>query len=389
MNRYLLGLLFVVFQLYTSAQSFKNQGYATDSTLEVMTWNTENFPKNGQATINNMTSIINELGVDLIALQEIEDIQSFEQLVQNLNGYAYAVEPGYFAGLGYIYKTGTITINSIYEIYSSSSFWSPFPRAPLVIDFDFMGHNFIVINNHFKCCGDGFLNLADPDDEESRRYKATNLLKDHIDNSLNNKNVIVVGDLNDELEDEYENNVFRDIIDDDVYNYKFADYAIALGPEANWSYPTWPSHLDHILITRELFPSFANEGSDIQTLKVDEMLTGGWAVYSENVSDHRPVALKLNLAVDLGTNDLPGANSMLSVQPNPCVDMATFRFDVLTKPATIIIHDVYGKIVSQASVPSGAVTWQWIAADLPSGVYFASLVTDTGVIRATKVLISR
>ena len=33
---------------------------------------------------------------------------------------------------------------------------------------------------------------------------------------------------------------------------------IALGPSSNWSYPTWPSHLDHILISDEVFDEFEN-----------------------------------------------------------------------------------------------------------------------------------
>ncbi|SVD40514.1 uncharacterized protein METZ01_LOCUS393368, partial [marine metagenome] len=56
--------------------------------------------------------------------------------------------------------------------------------------------------------------------------------------------------------------------------------------------PTWPSHLDHILITNELFDELDN--SDIQTIKIDEYLDGGWNEYDQNISDHRPVALKLD-----------------------------------------------------------------------------------------------
>jgi hypothetical protein len=161
----------------------------------------------------------------------------------------------------------------------------------MVMDLNFMGENIFIINNHFKCCGDGIMNLDDLGDEETRRYTASNLLKEYIDNNLPNENVIVLGDLNDILTDALENNVFQMIINDSE-NYLFSDMEIAESSSTDWSYPTWPSHLDHILITNELFDELDN--SDIQTIKIDEYLDGGWSEYDQNISDHRPVALKLD-----------------------------------------------------------------------------------------------
>lgn len=30
----------------------------------------------------------------------------------------------------------------------------------------------------------------------------------------------------------------------------FADMGIAMGSPSDWSYPTWPSHLDHLLLNK-------------------------------------------------------------------------------------------------------------------------------------------
>ena len=38
----------------------------------------------------------------------------------------------------YIYNPNVIHVNEIYEIYTTSEYWSAFPRSPMVIDFDFM-----------------------------------------------------------------------------------------------------------------------------------------------------------------------------------------------------------------------------------------------------------
>ena len=146
----------------------------------------------------------------------------------------------------------------------------------------------LIINNHFKCCGDGNLNLNNDSDEEMRRLNASNLLKQYIDNNLSNKNVIVLGDLNDDIAESSANNVFQTILDD-TDNYRFVDMDIASGGSSNWSYPTWPSLLDHILITNELF----DNDPYVEVIRIDDFMDGGFSQYDQNVSDHRPVALKL------------------------------------------------------------------------------------------------
>ena len=108
--------------------------------------------------------------------------------------------------------------------------------------------------------------------------------------------MIVLGDLNDILTDAMANNVFQMIINDNE-NYLFADMEIAEGSSVDWSYPTWPSHIDHILITNELFDELEN--ANIQTIKIDEYLDGGWYEYDQNISDHRPVALKLDFETSI------------------------------------------------------------------------------------------
>ena len=275
-----------------SAQDFEDLYFGTDSTFEILTWNIEWFPKNGQTTVDYVTAIIQALDVDVLAIQEVDDTDMFDQMLDNLTDYEGYYESAWFAGLAYIYKTDVVEINEIYEIYTTSPYWSPFPRSPMVMDMNFMGQNVIIINNHFKCCGDGYLDPDDSGDEETRRYIASNLLKEYIDTHFSNNNVIVLGDLNDILTDNPENNVFQMILDDPE-NYLFADMEIAEGPSSGWSYPTWPSHLDHILITNELFDELENNNSDVQTIKIDEYCDGGWYEYDQNVSDHRPVGLKV------------------------------------------------------------------------------------------------
>ncbi|MBM3453399.1 MAG: hypothetical protein FJX84_09720, partial [Bacteroidetes bacterium] len=296
-------LAFTVFNcFFVFSQSEGQLSFGTDTTLEVITWNVEHFPKNGQTTINYVKQVVENIDADIYAFQEIDDTIMFKQLLSELPQYQYYFESSYYAGLAYIYKTDIIQINNIYEIYTTSPYWSPFPRSPKVLDITYADKNYIVINNHLKCCGDGTLNLNNTSDEETRRYIASNLLKEYIDTYLSNKRVIVVGDLNDEITDNEYDNVFINILTDSQ-NYQFADMDIALGNSLNWSYPSWPSHLDHILVTNELFADQQNVGSSTSVIKVDEFLPNGWYEYDSNISDHRPVGIKINPNSSLSVNN--------------------------------------------------------------------------------------
>ncbi|MDO8897018.1 MAG: endonuclease/exonuclease/phosphatase family protein [Bacteroidales bacterium] len=384
--KYLFWALALVFaSLSVRSQSIGYPALGTEKTLEVMTWNIEWFPKNGQSTLDYVTAIINDLDVDLIAFQEIGDTVAFKQMLINLEGYSGFFKSARFGGLVYVYKKNTIHINQIYEIYTGSSFRSPFPRAPVVIDFNFRNQNYIVINNHLKCCGDGFMNISNPNDEETRRFIAVNLLKEYVDVNFPDKNVMIVGDLNDVIEDAYAHNVFRNILDDKD-NYLFADLGIANGNSANWAYPSWPSHLDHIIITNELFDAFDNDTSEIRVVKIDEYLAGGWQEYDQHVSDHRPVAIKLMPDQSLGVQDFDVAMHPFSNYPNPFSEETSLSFPLLNVDAEVLIGNMFGQIVFKQQVNQGQTSLKWNPQRLPEGVYFANLIVNGRIVAFSKLV---
>lgn len=285
-------------------QTLNDLSFGSDTTFDVVSWNIEWFPKNN-TTASIVQEILTNIEADVYALQEIEDTTLLKQVVSNMPGYVCYFKSNYYGGLAYVYNTNTIQLYSKYEIFTSQPYWNAFPRSPQVLDFDFMGNNYIVINNHFKCCGDGLLNTNNSNDEENRRFQAVTYLKQFIDDSLSNKRVILLGDLNDNLTDNTTNNVFQEMISDNT-NYLFTDMLIAQGTSTNWSYPSWPSHLDHILITNELFLDYQNPHSDVSVIKIDDYM-GSWSNYEDNVSDHRPIGLKLDFNI---ANNIVEANNI-------------------------------------------------------------------------------
>jgi len=380
----ILSILLAVSSM--TAQSIEDLTFGTDTTFEVMTWNIEWFPKNGELTIDYVTQIIEALDIDLLAIQEVDDISAFDQMIDSLNSYEGYLESSWFAGLAYIYKPAIIQINDIYEIYTTSPYWSPFPRSPMVMDLIYENERIIVINNHFKCCGDEILDLTNPDDEETRRYYASNLLKEYIDIHFPNENVIVLGDLNDILSDSPQNNVFQLILDD-VENYLFTDYEIAMGDNSEWSYPTWPSHLDHILITNELLDDFENGSSIISTIKIDEYLKGSWWEYDENISDHRPVALKLDMNSNVGLTDLTLTTPYFSNYPNPFYSKTEFSIRSPNDSMNIEILNMQGQTVFLEKIPIGETSIIWNAEEYPNGVYLAQLKSKNNVLATLKLIL--
>ena len=372
LNKLLTSILtlFLSFQLY--GQDLGDISFGTDSTFEVVTWNIEWFPKNGSITVDSVSKIIESLDVDLIGLQEVDDSTLCRQMIDSLPGYELFMDNDWFGGLAYIYKTSSVSVLSIYKIYDTAPFWNAFPRSPLVIELLFNGQPFIIINNHFKCCGNGLLDIGNSADEETRRHKASTLLKQYIDANFDSSRVIVIGDLNDIITDLPINNVYQMFIDDST-NYAFADMSIAIGASSQWSFPGWPSHLDHVLITNELFTEFSNPNSEIQTIKVDDYLAGGLAEYDLNISDHRPVGLRIQLS-PTSISLVENSNSNVKIFPNPTNGYFSIDLGEIYNAVTITITDLKGKVIQSKSYNQSQLLN--LKLEEPAGVYLLMIKAE-------------
>lgn len=372
-----LFCLILMGTITTIAQSLQDLSFGTDQTLEIITWNIEHFPKNGSTTTTAVKQIIESLNADVYALQEIDEPAQLDALVNNLPGYSVYHESVYYGGLAYVYKTSTVQVKGLYEIYTSTTeaYRYNFPRKPMVMEMTFKGEEYIIINNHFKCCGDGTLEKNDTYDEEYKRYTATNMLKDYIDHHFADQNVIVVGDLNDILTDASPDNVFQTVLNDPD-NYQFADQLIAEGNSNNWSYPSWPSHLDHILITNELFDDLERPGSTIQTIRVDDYLSGGFSAYDRAIADHRPVALKLLPDVSNNIWDLTAILPNFYNYPNPVIQNTVFIFDAIDQKSLLKIYNPGGQLIETIAIEAGEESYEWQPRNQPAGIYLAVRIVN-------------
>ena len=57
----------------------------SDNSLDILTWNVEHYPKHNQ-TNTYLEDIVTQINIDIIALQEIENQNAFNNLINLLGG---------------------------------------------------------------------------------------------------------------------------------------------------------------------------------------------------------------------------------------------------------------------------------------------------------------
>jgi len=280
MRIFLFIYLFFILSCSTEVDNINDAiSFGSEETLDIITWNLEWFPKN-ESTISFVSEFILSLYPDIIALQEISDQYSFNLLIESLGeGWVGYRDNTDYQELSYIINLNQVNlIETPYEILNEYEYFFAY-RSPYVLNIEFDNKIFSIIDVHLKCC----------DGSEDRRMASSEYLKNYIDTYYEEDNVIILGDFNDELIDSRDENVFLNFLDD-TDNYFFTDLYIAEGPSNNWSFPNWPSHLDHILVTNEVL----NFNISTNTIRLDNYMIGGWDKYDNYISDHRPVGINIS-----------------------------------------------------------------------------------------------
>lgn len=274
-------------------QTALDLSFGTDSTLDILTWNIETFPKDERKSADYVVRVLRALDPDIVAVQEIWSIAHLEWVAQTLGNYrVISTLESEESGLAFLLKIGSVEVLTQPQTILRASAYDFGYRPPLELTVGVAGMTVRISNVHFKCCGDDQIGTAYWD-EELRRLKATGALKAYLDRLPNGQGAIVLGDWNDSLTDSAESNVFRALLDDTA-NYRFVDIGLAsLNDDAYWSYPSYPSHLDHILVNAALLPLSEAPQASVETIRIEDALPNGLTEYYRYISDHRPVGLRL------------------------------------------------------------------------------------------------
>jgi exonuclease III len=262
--------------------------FGSDVSFEAISWNIQNFPRLGDQTVQDVAEIVQDLDADIFGMEEIEDTSSFRNLLSMLPEYDGIYSDDIYSGGEYqktaiIFKNEMISVSNKTMLFSDDSY--SFPRPPLQV-YVRAFHNqkyfdFTLIVLHLKASGG--------EENEARRRSACVKLKNYLDVEIANssdKDYMVMGDWNDELNDPTADNVFQVFLNDPL-NYTFLTQSLLNDPVANATYiGSFTSIIDQILISEDLQAEYLN--GYLQVIKVDQV----FSAYTYEVSDHRPVAVK-------------------------------------------------------------------------------------------------
>jgi endonuclease/exonuclease/phosphatase family metal-dependent hydrolase len=258
--------------------------FGHETTFEIATWNLENFPADSNTPLR-AAELIRRMDLDLVAVQEINDPSDFRAMVEELSGYegvqtAETCGTGTFQMTGFLYRSSKVELDMAECLYRENSY--AFPRPPLEGLFTVQRPGLqplqlVVINVHLKA-GVG-------EDDEARRREGVEILEDRIVwivESSSADGVILLGDMNDELDDPASDNVFTPLLEDPGSTV-FLTASLAVG--GTYSYIPYRRLIDHIMITAGLVDDYG--GGQTVVMALDAMDLG--YDYESAISDHRPV----------------------------------------------------------------------------------------------------
>lgn len=382
MKKNILIIILLLFSIFLKAQTYND-------TLDVVTWNLRLF---GSDTLlpnqaSNVKNVMNQIGADIYACQEVINVDSFKWVANNLNGnfgYYYSY---YGAGAsdtsnwyypnslkyGFLYRksmVGNITVKPLLKT-SSSALINFRGLFPFLVKCDIKGADnnwspfyFVII--HPPCCS--------VDSNCNKRINAIKELKDTLDMYYPNNKLMIIGDFNDDIDTTICTNS-----NTSTYNYLITD-------TINYDAITLPySHLgigsvigynnmiDHIVISNEVKPFYINN-----SIKIITNYT--WA----NTSDHHPVKAQFVFPNGI-TNTQESFFENITIYPNPTNQYFYIKFDKKQEGKYEIFNSL-GTSINRNSFDSQNMTIDF--SNLPNGLYSIVLTNNIGKAFIQKIIVN-
>lgn len=362
-NKCILLLILCSLNLSIQAQNIPQKGSIT--TLEIANWNIEWFGKTNpgygpsddvlQKQLVYETILKSE--IDIWALNEISDKKAFDSLLLNLQ---------YFDGILSTYlpeqKTALIYRTSMFDIVYSkligienpdsfSTMRYPMevcliPKTDIGIDSLFL----ILVHLKSNFGSDSAKMLS-----YNSRKRSAEWFKMYLNNSHSNRNTIVLGDWNDDLDVSIFNelpspysNLQNSNFPFSFISKKFTDLEIA-------TTVYYPNAIDHQMLSNKLKLKHLNDS--VFVWRLDKHISN----YGSTCSDHYPVYSKFNIYPS--NLEIFTKQSKILISPNP----AKNEFTILNAPVqcSIEIFDLLNKKVFSENYNGQTITLN----NFESGIY--------------------
>jgi len=270
----------------TALDAGERQPYAgTPTTLEVATWNLKNFPTEPGVSEQLLASSILAMDYDIVAVEEIADVTAFATAMAQLPGYSSVVSTdaywnGSYQKTGVIYRTRTVTVNRIENLFEDSS--DAFPRPPLRLDLHVALPAAADGSNVEKDLALVVLHLkaGTSTDSSARRRAAAERIEAYIAQQLvavPERDLLFAGDFNAKLIDSESADLWP-LYDDGTFLTEALETAGVV------SYLPYPKLIDHLYTVDRAPLDLANASTLVVPL-ADRIEN-----YTSVMSDHLPVA---------------------------------------------------------------------------------------------------
>ena len=252
-------------------------------TLEIATWNIENYPALG-TTPARVAELITSLDLDIVVVEEIASETAWRELLERLRVYSgvlseHRYTPTDYQKLGIIYKTALVTSSRTELLFPANTFELPRPPLAAQLAYDDGVHaplGFRVIGLHLKA-GLG-------SEDGARRRAALELLDAHVREQIAagaEDEIVIAGDYNDVLNTAVGRANLAPLLDDpELYTV----HTRASSDAGEISFVPSNVLLDHVTTTA----AFADELAGARVVIPRLYTLKG---YVAEVSDHLPVVL--------------------------------------------------------------------------------------------------
>lgn len=302
-------LLFSIFSL-GQAQNITPQG--DTNAIEIANWNVEwygdagNGPSNETLQQSNVKNIIQKSNIDIWGLQEISSATAFTKLLSDLNNeYDYAISTwDQIQKTALIFKKETcrkLYAKNILAVYDREFASGRLPlEVALEINFKNRKDTIYLFVLHLKANTGNSTEKAAALDLRKRSSEA---LKEYLDENFKNRNVVVLGDWNDDVDVSIYNNQTTPFIKfvQDNDKYIFVTQPLSLAGER--STVSYNNVIDHQCISKSMHFYYISNTTKIFYL--NSIVSN----YSNTTSDHYPVISKYDFSRKSGsTNALQAEN---------------------------------------------------------------------------------
>lgn len=256
----------------------------SDDAIDIATWNLEHFPLES-GTPRLVADLITSMDLDLVAVQEIEDTDAFDELVERLRDFDAIVSShtygnGSYQKIGFLYRRDVVQLSGGALLFGDRGY--VFPRPPLqaiVTAVSAAGEpfDFVAITLHLKAGRDA--------EDRERRHDAVRVLEDHVRELVASvdEDVILLGDFNEVVTTDEGTATLAPLLD--ATRYRMHTAPLAEAGAATFL----PSSvvLDHVVSTAALADELA--GGDDEIPDLEDQLGG----YRSVISDHLPVVVSV------------------------------------------------------------------------------------------------